>query len=332
MTPDREKAAALGVDAASIGRTVRTLIGGIDVATFKDAGRRYDIRVRLAAKDLDSPEVLGHLYVRSRSGEPVELRNVASIELGAAPSAITRTDRQRSVEITGNLDGIDLGEAITRAQAIADEILPEGARLELSREAEALLESATQYGAALGLAILLIYMVLAAQFESFVHPFTVMFALPFAMVGAFGALYVAGMTINLFSAIGFLVLLGLVTKNSILLVDYANQLRADGLDALEAMRRAAPVRMRPGLMTAVSMIFGLLPAALVLGPGAETRAPMAIATAAGMFSSTFLTLLLVPVLYISMERITASTKRGLQRLLGRGPEAAESASHASPLG
>jgi HAE1 family hydrophobic/amphiphilic exporter-1 len=150
-------------------------------------------------------------------------------------------------------------------------------------------------------------MVLAVQFESFIHPLTVMLALPLANVGAMGGLFLmsmtgkTGMTLNLFSLIGIILLFGLVTKNSILVVDYANQLRARGMDKIEAMRTAAPLRMRPVLMTAISMIFGVLPAALGLGPGAETRSPMGVATAAGMFSSTLLTLLVVPVFYLVLD-------------------------------
>ena len=162
-------------------------------------------------------------------------------------------------------------------------------------------ESVTQFGFALGLGLLVIYMVLAAQFESFVHPLSVMLAVPFAMVGALVGLKLTHNTLNLFSVIGILLLCGLVTKNSILLVDYANQLRAEGLDKRTAMRRAAPIRMRPVLMTAIAMIFGVLPAALGVGPGAETRAPMAIATAAGMFTSLVLTLLIVPVFYLKLD-------------------------------
>jgi HAE1 family hydrophobic/amphiphilic exporter-1 len=173
--------------------------------------------------------------------------------------------------------------------------------ISLAGDAEAFRESVSEFGLAISLAILVIYMVLAAQFESLVHPLTVMLALPLAMVGALGALFAAGMTLNLFSLIGIILLMGLVTKNSILLVDYANQLRAEGYSKVEAMRIAAPVRMRPVLMTALSMIFGVLPAALGVGPGAETRAPMAVAVAAGMFSSTILTLIVVPVFYVVLD-------------------------------
>jgi HAE1 family hydrophobic/amphiphilic exporter-1 len=178
--------------------------------------------------------------------------------------------------------------------------------LRLAGDAESMRESGEQFVFMFGLAVLVIYMVLAAQFESFVQPLIVMLALPFSMVGALGGLWAMGMSLNLFSLIGIVLLIGLVTKNSILLVDYANQLRREGLSAEAAIRKAAPIRMRPVLMTALSMIFGVLPAALGLGPGAETRAPMAVATAAGMFSSMLLTLLIVPLFYLSLERVRAA--------------------------
>jgi HAE1 family hydrophobic/amphiphilic exporter-1 len=323
VIPDREKAAALGVDATSLATVVHAMIGGMDVATFKEGGHGIDIRVRLEAQDRAEPESIGRLYARARDGSLVELRNVVKVETGAAPSAITRTNRQRSVRIQGNLQGRALGEAITEARQVADGLLPEGASLELSGEAEAFRESVSQFGLMLGLSILVIYMILAAQFESLIHPLTVMLALPLAMVGALGGLYARDMTLNLFSMIGIILLLGLVTKNSILLVDYANQLRAQGLGKREAMRRAAPVRMRPVLMTAISMIFGVLPAAVGVGPGSETRAPLGVATAAGMFSSTLLTLLVVPVFYLLLDDFAEGLKARARRLLRRPVAAAE---------
>jgi HAE1 family hydrophobic/amphiphilic exporter-1 len=184
---------------------------------------------------------------------------------------------------------------------VAAEILPDGVTLRVAGDAEEMEEAGAQFMLMLGLAILAIYMVLAAQFESFVQPLSVMLALPFSMVGALGALWALGMTLNLFSMIGIILLVGLVTKNSILLVDYANQLREEGMEKVEAMRTAAPVRMRPVLMTGFSMIFGVLPAALGIGPGSESRAPMAVATGAGMFSSMLLTLLIVPVFYLALD-------------------------------
>ncbi len=316
VVPDREKSAALGVDARSIASAVQVMVGGMDVAVFKEAGRRYDIRVRLDEAERSSPESIGSLAVRSRNGKIIELRNLVTVETGAAPSAITRTDRQRSVTIRANLQGKKLGESIEDAKAVAAEILPEGVSLSFAGQAEAMQEGMQQFGIALSLAILVIYMVLAAQFESLLHPLTVMLALPLSMVGALGGLLLFDHSLNLFSLIGVVLLFGLVTKNSILLVDYANQLRAEGMEKLEAMRTAAPVRMRPVLMTAVSMIFGVLPAAVGFGPGAESRAPMAIATAAGMFSSTLLTLIVVPVFYLLVDDFGEWLKRVLSR--GRG--------------
>jgi HAE1 family hydrophobic/amphiphilic exporter-1 len=330
VVPDREKAATLGVDARSLATTVQAMIGGLDIATFKEAGRRYDIRVRLDEVDRSEPESIEQLYVRTADGGVVELRNLVEIETGAAPSAITRTDRQRSVTISGNLQEKRLGEAVAEVREIAREILPEELQLALSGEAEEFRRGVAEFGLAIGLAILVIYMVLAAQFESLVHPLTVMLALPLAMVGALGALLAAGMTLNLFSLIGIILLMGLVTKNSILLVDYANQLRAEGVGKVEAMRRAAPVRMRPVLMTALSMIFGVLPAALGVGPGAETRAPMAVAVAAGMFSSTLLTLVVVPVFYLVLDDFVAGIKGRVGRLLRRKPLESGTAAETGP--
>jgi len=321
VIPDREKAAALGVDARSISTAVRMMIGGMDVGVFKEAGLRYDIRMRLEEEDRNDPESIGRLYVRAKDGRPVELRNLIRVETGAAPSEITRSNRQRSVAIASNLDGLTLGEAIEEAFEIAKPILPEGVTLGLAGQAEAMQESVQQFKLALLLGLLVIYMVLAAQFESLFHSFTVMLAVPLAMVGSLGALLVTGHTLNLYSAIGIILLFGLVTKNSILLVDFANQLREQGVDKREAIRRAAPIRMRPVLMTAFALIFAVLPAAIGLGPGAESRAPLAIATACGMFSSTLLTLLVVPVFYLLVDDAAEWLKSGFRRLFGSKPPA-----------
>jgi len=272
--------------------------------------------VRLDAADRTNPEAILGLSVRARDGRNDELRNLVDVKVGAAASEITRTNRQRSVKIQANLQGITLGEAMAHAQLIADEVLPQGTRLGYSGQAEAMQEGMGQFAVAMMLGILVIYMVLAAQFESLVHPLTVMIALPFSMVGALGGLWLFGHTLNLFSMIGVILLFGLVTKNSILLVDYANQLRRQGMDKVEAMRTAAPVRMRPVLMTAISMIFGVLPAAIGLGPGSESRAPMAVATAMGMFSSTLLTLIVVPVFYLFLD----DTADFVKRIFRRGEE------------
>ena len=313
IVPDREKAAELGVDASTLAQVVQLMVGGLDVGVFKEGGSRFDIRMRLERKDRDTPAEIEQLYVRGADGQLTELRNLMKIETGAAPSAITRSNRQRSVTVSANLEGKPMGEAIQDAFAVGKEVLPEDVTLSLSGSAQSMQESVRQFGFAVLLGLLVIYMVLAAQFESFIHPLSVMLAVPFALVGALLGLLATGNTINLFSMIGILLLFGLVTKNSILLVDYANQLRSEGLDKVSAMRKAAPIRMRPVLMTAISMIFGVLPAALGIGPGAETRAPMAIATAAGMTSSMLLTLLIVPVFYLKLDDGVEAVRRLLRR-------------------
>jgi len=307
VIPDREKAAALGVDADQLATTVLAMIGGLDVGTFSEGGNRYDIRVRLDQADRRDPESILGLYLRTRSGETIELRNLVKLTKGASPSTITRVNQQRAVRISANLEGKDAARALEEAEEVAAELLPEGVAMLPSGGTEEMVKGFRALFFAMGLGILVIYMVLAAQFESLVHPLTVMLALPLSMIGAFGGLFLMGalgrpgMTLNLFSLIGIILLFGLVTKNSILLVDYANQLRERGMDKLEAIRTAAPIRMRPVLMTAIAMIFGALPAALGIGPGAETRSPMAVAAAAGMISSTALTLLVVPVFYLAFD-------------------------------
>jgi HAE1 family hydrophobic/amphiphilic exporter-1 len=333
VIPDREKAAALGVDADQLATTVQAMIGGMDVGTFSEAGNRYDIRVRLEEEFRRDPDSILSLYVRTREGGTMELRNLVTIEKGAAPSTITRVDRQRAVRIMANLDaGKDLGTALEDARKIASGMLPEGVVMLPAGGTEQMVESFQSLMFALILGILVIYMVLAAQFESLVHPLTVMLALPLALVGALGGLLLMkalgrpGMTINLFSMIGMILLFGLVTKNSILLVDYANQLREKGLDKLTAMRTAAPIRMRPVLMTAISMIFGAAPAAFGIGPGSESRSPMAIAVVAGMISSAALTLLVVPVFYLTLD----DAVEWLQNRLGRRSK--QRPPHAVPAG
>ena len=303
VVPDRDKAATLGIDAETVAEVVHAMIGGLDVATYRDGEERHDVRMRMENSSGADLAAVGNLWVRARNGELVDLRNLVTVERGATAASITRTDRERSVKVMASLEGVALGDAVARAQRIAGEILPPTLSLRLTGDAEAMRESGEQFMIMMILAVLVIYMVLAAQFESFTQPIIVMAALPFSMVGALGGLWALGMSLNLFSMIGIVLLIGLVTKNSILLVDYANQLQREGMSAREAMRKAAPIRMRPVLMTALAMIFGVLPSALGIGPGAETRAPMAVATAAGMFTSMLLTLLIVPVFYLGPERV-----------------------------
>jgi len=320
---DRERAADLELDAATIFETVYALIAGREVGSFTDEGKRYDVRIRVHPSQALTPEDIGRLQVRTRTGQMVRLDSVVEISHGVGPININRTNRERSVLLTANLEGVVLNRALETVDRIFAEELPDGYYAKATGQAEEFAESMNSLLFALGLAILIVYMLLASQFDSLLHPFTIMFALPPAMTGALLALFITGYTINIMSVIGVILLFGLVTKNSILLVDLTIQKQETGLDREAALRAACPIRLRPILMTAVSMIFGVLPVALAIGEGAEARAPMAVATAGGMTTSTLLTLFLVPVVYAYMDRF-GSWIRGSREKHGRADEVAAS--------
>jgi HAE1 family hydrophobic/amphiphilic exporter-1 len=302
---DRERAGDLNLDVVSIASAINTLIGGIELGTtkFKDIkeGERYDIRVRLLPKDRITPEDIGKLLIRSKDGKLIRLKNVIVTEEGVGPNIINRKDRERSVTIFANLYKKPLGEVVDELNKITKRTLPReyttsyrGLGDEMKRAFKALFF-------ALVLGIIIRYMIFASQFESFIHPFTIMLSIPLSLIGAFGALYITGNTINIFSMIGILMLMGLVEKNAILLVDYTNTLRNRGFGRDEAVLKAGPVRLRPILMTTFSMVFGMLPIAIGIGIGSETRSPMAIAVIGGLLTSLFLTLIVVPVVYTLLD-------------------------------
>lgn len=297
---DRDKAADLGVDVATIAEAINLLVGGeLDIARYKDEkkGKRYDIRVRLNAEDRESSEAMQKIYVRARDGKLVELSNVVRIAEGTGPSVINRADRQRAITIFASLEGKPLGEARNELDEIAGRILPADYVPKYYGMAEVMQESFIFLLFALILGIIMAYMILASQFESFIHPATVLLSMPLSFIGAFGALFLTGKTLNIFSLIGLILLMGLVKKNAILLVDYTNVLRGRGMSRRDAILQAGPVRMRPILMTTFAMIFGMLPIALAVGEGAETRAPMGIAVIGGLLTSLILTLVVVPAAY-----------------------------------
>jgi len=297
---DREKAADLGVSVATIAEAVNLLISGeVDITKFKDEtrSRRYDVRMRLNPQDRMNPEDLGKIYVRSRDGKMVQLANVISIEEGGGPSSISRYNRQRSIWVFANLEKKPLAEAMSGLDSISARILPPGYNTAYVGQAETMGESFKYLMLALALGIILAYMVLASQFESFLHPITVLLAMPLSFIGAFGALLITGKTISIVSFIGLILLMGLVKKNSILLVDYTNTLRERGLSRREAILQAGPVRLRPILMTTFAMIFGMLPVALGLGEGSDIRSPMGVIVIGGLLTSLFLTLAVVPAAY-----------------------------------
>lgn len=308
---DRDRAADLGVSVEDLGNAIRTLIGGEEVTQFQEAGESYDVRVRLAEVDRDRPDSILSLPVRTKTGAYIELRNLIHIEEKTGPVQIDRQDRMRQVTIMSNLrQDKPLGQALDDIRQVEAEVgLPTGVVSAFTGMGDIMAESFESMGFSMFLAIVLIYMVLAAQFESLIHPFTVMLSLPLSIVGALGLLLVTGRTLSIFSMIGMIMLMGLVTKNAILLVDYTNLLRARGFSKDDALMTAGPVRLRPIFMTAFSTIAGMVPVAIGLGSGAESRAPMGTAIVGGMLTSTFLTLLVIPVMYSVMDDISQATLR-----------------------
>jgi multidrug efflux pump subunit AcrB len=299
----RDKASDLGVSVAEIAQAMRILLGGDDISEYKQGGERYDVMVQLEESERRVPEAINDIYIRSTRGALVPLSNVVRVHETVGPSEVFRFDRLRATVVQGNLENLPLAAALEATQKLAAEMLPADFTTAVTGQTEDMEESFASLLFAFVLSVVIIYMVLASQFNHFVHPFTIMLALPLSMIGALGCLYFFGMTINLFSIIGIIVLMGLVTKNSILLVDYTNRMREGGMEVKEAVIQAGRVRLRPILMTAISMIFGVLPAAIGLGAGSESRQSMAVATAGGMTASTLLTLFIVPAVYLIFEDV-----------------------------
>jgi len=319
---DRNRAAVLGVSIEDISKTMQILFGGLDLSKIKEDGKEYDVIAQLARPARQTPSDLDRVYVRSAAGSMVSLNNLVRWNERSAPNRIEHYNRLRSTTLSASIVGMPLGTAIDQVNAILAQDLPPGFSHEWAGESRDLTEAGTEVLFILILALIIVYMVLAAQFESLIHPFTVMLAVPLAAVGAFGLLWVMAflgksgwmtalpaMNINLFSQIGLILLVGLVTKNSILLVEFANQRMAEGLGAREAMIEAGVVRLRPILMTAFSTVAGILPIAIGFGAGAESRRPMGMAIVGGMLTSTFLTLLIIPVIYTLLDGLSKRLRR-----------------------
>ena len=274
---------------------------------FRDEtrGRRYDVKMRLNPEDRVNPDDITRLYARSNDGRFVELSSIVTIQPAGGPGVINRVDRQRAVTLFANLEGKPLGEAMSELNAISSRILPDEYTTGYKGMAEMMGESFGYLIFALVLGVILAYMVLASQYESFIHPVTVLLSMPFSFIGAFLAILITGKTLNIFTFIGLILLMGLVKKNAILLIDYTNTLRARGMERKEAILTAGPVRLRPILMTTFAMVLGMMPIAVGIGEGAETRSPMAIATIGGLITSLFLTLIVVPIVYDIFDEIKA---------------------------
>jgi hydrophobe/amphiphile efflux-1 (HAE1) family protein len=305
ILPDRARAADLGIPIEEVATTLNALVGGLRVGKYSSGGRRLDVRMRLLANQRSSPEDLARLRVRTQSGDLVPLSALVATREVPALQAITRRDRERAITVFANIaPGHSQDEVLAKVEEIAKDV-PLGYRAVLGGASVAFRESSASLLFALFLGIAVAYMVLASQFNSFLHPVTVLTILPLSIAGAVLALLVTGKTLNIFSMIGLLLLMGIVKKNSIILVDYANQARAEGLGAREALLRAGPMRLRPILMTSVATLMAAIPPALGLGSGSEIRTPMAIAVIGGLILSTLLSLLVVPAFYLVADRYAA---------------------------
>jgi len=298
IEPDRARIADLGLRVDEVAQTVNVLVGGVRAGKFNADGRRVDMRVRLLADQRSRPESLGHLKLRGRNGELVPVSMLVKQEQRPAAQSITRLDRERAISVFANVaPGSSQDKALAAVVALQKE-MPEGTRLVLGGSSVAFQEAMQSLLFALLLGIIVAYMVLAAQFNSLLHPVTVLTILPLSIAGAAFGLLASAQSVNIFSMIGVLLLMGIAKKNSIILVDYANQKRAEGLDARAAMLAAGPVRLRPILMTSLATLMAAVPAALGLGEGSETRVPMAAAVIGGLVLSTALSLLVVPAFYV----------------------------------
>jgi len=321
----RDKANSLGINTRDISRVLQVMVGGVQLSDFKQDGKLYDVIGQLRREDRLTPNTLEQLYVRSDDGGLTPLSNLITYSEDAGPNAIQHYDRVRSATIEGTPQDRPMGTAMEEIEAIIDRSLPAGFTYAWEGQSRELRESGSQILFVLIFAVIFVYMVLAAQFESLVHPLTVLFAVPLAGLGALGLLWLlsmtdaygltnlGGMTINLYSQVGFVLLVGLVTKNSILLVTFAMQRRDAGASAVEAMREAGPIRLRPILMTAFSTIIGILPIAIGFGAGAEARRPLGIVVVGGMATSTLLTLYVIPLVYVGMDRLFHRRRQGKAR-------------------
>ncbi len=323
LSVDRDRAAALGVSIEDISRTLQILFGGLDLSRIKRDGKQYDVIAQLERLSRSTPQDLDRLYVRSTDGRLVQLSGVVNREVGVAPNKIGRFNRLRCAVISGTPVGITMGTAVARVEEMMKTELPPGFLYTWYGESRDMKDAGQEIAWVMALALVIVFMVLASQFESLVHPLTVMLTVPLAIIGALGGLWALGalgkahvipiipaMNINLFSQIGLVLLIGLVTKNGILLVEFANQLIGKGLSPAAAMARAGSIRLRPILMTAISTIAGTLPIAIGFGAGAESRRPMGVAVVGGMVTSTLLTLVVIPVVYTVFSDVFGRRQHG----------------------
>ena len=304
--PDRLRIAAAGLTTSDVALAINMFTGGVDIAKYNDEpgdGQRYDIRVKGREGEFTQPADLAKIYLRNKEGKQIRLDSLASFKETLGPAIVGRFDLQYAATFYAT-PTIPLGEAVARVRAAAAD-LPPGYQIKLIGQAEEFGKTTQYMVFAFALAMILLYMVLASQFDSFLQPLIVMLAQPLAIIGGVAALWATGQTLNIYSMIGLVLLIGLVAKNSILLVDLTNQRREGGMSVDEALREACPIRMRPVMMTSATVVLALFPAALGFGAGAETNQPLSVAVIGGMISSTLLTLVVVPAVYSLVENALA---------------------------
>ena len=307
---DRNRAEDLGVPVRDVATALQALLGGQRVSTFTRDNELYDVLVQMSPEARATPSDMAGIQLRGRDGQLIQLDAIARVNEGAGPRQLNHFDRVRSSTLSASLaPGFTLGEAIDSLRVLGAEVLPSGHSIALSGESRELEESGGALYFAFLLALAVVFMVLASQFESLVHPFTVLLAVPLAVSGALFTLWIAGSTINLYSQIGMILLIGLVAKNSILLVEYANQLKERGHSTVAAVLESGRIRLRPILMTSVATVMGAMPIMLGLGAGAESRRPLGYAIVGGVVFSTILTLFLVPVAYLMFDRLAQRLTR-----------------------
>jgi len=300
---NRAKIADLGLDVAVVGRTLETLLGGRQVTRFEQNGEQYDVMVQLTGEDRSSPEALSTIFLRGANGEMVQLSNIVTISETVAPKELKRFNQLRAVKISANLaPGYSLGDGLNFLEQTAREVLPGNVQTDLAGQSREFRSAGQSLAFVFLLALGFIYLVLSAQFESFRDPVIIMLTVPLSMAGALGALYLTGGTLNVYSQIGLVTLVGLITKHGILIVDFANQQQEAGLEKRAAVIEAAALRLRPILMTTGAMVLGAAPLALATGAGAESRQQIGWVIAGGMTLGTLLTLFVVPVVYTLIGR------------------------------
>ncbi|MFY8115623.1 MAG: efflux RND transporter permease subunit, partial [Rhabdaerophilum sp.] len=303
---DRGRAADLGVSIEAIGRSLELMFGEREVSTFVDRGIEYSVIMQARAENRIRPDDLKNVFVRTGTSELVPLSNFVSLREQAGPQRLNRFDRLRSITIQGSLaPGVTLGQGIDALDRIAKEVLPAEARIGYNGQSKEYKRATGSLYMTFGFALLVVFLVLAAQFESWIAPAVIMVTVPLALTGALAILLLTGQTLNVYSQIGMILLIGIMTKNGILIVEFTNQLREQGVELYEAVVKASEMRLRPILMTSIATVFGAVPLALSSGAGAEARATIGWVIIGGASLSTFMTLFLVPSVFLMVGNYTS---------------------------